>query len=448
MVNPSLEAHDWQVRESSLDPDALGVVESVFSLANGHVGVRGVLDETQPSTSRGTFMSGVYEHHPLSYPEGGYGHPENGQAIIGVADGTAIRLLVDGVPLDVRETPPERHERTLDLRAGTLHRETEWTTPGGHRMRLTSTRLVSLVQRSVTAVRYEVEALDAAVQVVVRSDLIVNGTPPQVENRDPRVAETLARPFRARISRCHDTGGVLVHRTRKSGIGVAAAVDHALDLPEGAAVSTQCDDDEVVTTVVADLRPGERVGLVKYLGHTRSLRDPADDLRDQVLAALDGARRRGWDGLLAEQRALLDEFWDSSAVELDGDPELQLALRFDLFQVLQSAACLSGAPIGAKGLTGSGYSGHTFWDIEGFVLPALTLLRPLDAARVLRWRASTLGPARERAEVLGLAGASFPWRTVDGSEVSAYWPASTAAMHVNADISRALTTTAPSTSSA
>ncbi|GGG48289.1 glycosyl hydrolase [Kocuria dechangensis] len=437
MVNPSFEARDWQVRESSLDPDALGVVESVFSLANGHVGVRGVLEERQPSTSRGTFMSGVYEHHPLSYPEGGYGHPENGQAIIGVADGTAIRLLVDGVPLDVRETPPERHERTLDLRAGTLHRETEWTTPGGRRMRLTSTRLVSLVQRSVTAIRYEVEALDSAVQVVVRSDLIANGTPPQVENRDPRVAEALARPFRARISRCHDTGGVLVHRTRNSGIGVAAAVDHALDLPGGAAVSTQCDDDEVVTTVVADLRPGERVGLVKHLSHARSPQDPADDLRDQALAALDGARRRGWDGLLAEQRALLDEFWDGSAVELDGDPELQLALRFDLFQVLQSAACLSGAPIGAKGLTGSGYSGHTFWDIEGFVLPALALLRPLDAARVLRWRASTLEPARERAEVLGLAGASFPWRTVDGCEVSAYWPASTAAMHVNADISRA-----------
>jgi trehalose/maltose hydrolase-like predicted phosphorylase len=165
--------------------------------------------------------------------------------------------------------------------------------------------------------------------------------------------------------------------------------------------------------------------------------DPSVDLQERALAGLDGARRRGWDGLLADQRSELDEFWDGADVELDSDPELQLAVRFDLFQLLQSAACVSGAPVGAKGLTGGGYSGHTFWDIEGFVLPALALLRPLDAARLLRWRSSTLDRARERAGVLGLAGASFPWRTIDGHEVSAYWPASTAAMHVNADIARA-----------
>lgn len=434
---PEHAAAAWHVRESALTPDDDGARESIFALANGYVGVRGTLDEAQPSVSRGTFMSGVYEYHPLSYPEGGYGHPDHGQAVIGVADGTTVRLQVDGVPLDVRETPPEEHDRVLDLRAGTVRRQTEWVTPRGARMRLTTTRVVSLVHRSVSAVRYEVEALDRAVQVVVRSDLVANGTPPKVHNSDPRVAEVLERPFQARLSRCHETGGVLVHRTHGSRIGVAAAVDHAVELPEGGAVSTQCDDDQVVTTLVTDLRPGERAGFVKYLCHVMSTDDPSVDLQERALAGLDGARKRGWDGLLADQRTELDEFWDGADVELDSDPELQLAVRFDLFQLLQSAACVSGAPVGAKGLTGGGYSGHTFWDIEGFVLPALALLRPLDAARLLRWRSSTLDRARERAAVLDLAGASFPWRTIDGNEVSAYWPASTAAMHVNADIARA-----------
>lgn len=437
MPTPPIDASAWQVRESALDPGARGAVESLFALANGCVGVRGTLDEAQPSSSRGTFMSGVYEYHPLSYPEGGYGHPEHGQAVIGVADGSTVRLQVDGVALDVRETPPEEHDRVLDLREGTLRRETEWRTPRGARMRLTSTRLVSLVQRSVSAIRYEVEAVDRAVQVVVRSDLVVNGTPPKVHNSDPRVAEVLERPFRARLSRRHATGGVLVHRTHGSGIGVAAAVDHAVELPDGGAVSTQGDDDQVVTTLVADLRPGERVGFVKYLCHVMSTDDPSVDLQERALAALDGARHRGWDGLLTAQRAELDEFWDGADVEVDSDPELQLAVRFDLFQLLQASACVNGAPVGAKGLTGGGYSGHTFWDVEGFVLPALALLRPLDAARLLRWRSSTLDRARERAQVLDLAGASFPWRTIDGHETSAYWPASTAAMHVNADIARA-----------
>lgn len=437
MPEPSNEASAWQVRESALDPVAGGALESVFALANGYVGVRGTLDEAQPSASRGTFMAGVHEYHPLSYPEGGYGHPEHGQAVVGVADGSTVHLQVDGVPLDLRESVPERHDRVLDLRAGTVCRETEWTTPGGARMRLTSTRLVSLVHRPVTALEYVVEALDRPVQVVFRSGLVVNGTPPKVENEDPRVAAALEKPFRPELHHRHDAGGVLVHRTAQSRIGVAAAVEHDVELPVGGAVSTQCDEDHVMTTVVADVGAGGTVRLVKYLCHSSAADDPADDLRGQVLAAMAGARRRGWDGLLADQRAELDDYWDGADVEIDSDPELQLAVRFDLFQLLQAAACVSRAPVGAKGLTGGGYSGHTFWDVEGFVLPALSLLRPRDAARLLRWRSSTLDRARERARVLDLGGASFPWRTIDGHETSAYWPASTAAMHVNADIARA-----------
>jgi alpha,alpha-trehalose phosphorylase len=156
-----------------------------------------------------------------------------------------------------------------------------------------------------------------------------------------------------------------------------------------------------------------------------------------VLEAMTHARQRGWRGLIDDQLGFLDQFWADADVEVEPDADLQLAIRFNLFQVLQASACLSEAPIGAKGLTGSGYSGHTFWDIEGFVAPTLTLLRPGAAARLLNWRASTLGAARQRAEVLGMKGASFAWRTVDGREVSAYWPASTAAVHLNAGISRA-----------
>src|SRR3712207_9337074 len=102
---------------------------------------------------RGTYLSGVYETHPLSYPEGGYGQPGEGQAMLTVADGTPLRLLVDGVPLDLREFELDVHERTLDLRAGTLDRRVRWTTPSGTSVEVSSRRLVSLVERSVCAVR-------------------------------------------------------------------------------------------------------------------------------------------------------------------------------------------------------------------------------------------------------------------------------------------------------
>src|SRR5207245_4087676 len=161
-------------------------------------------------------------------------------------------------------------------------------------------------------------------------------------------------------------------------------------------------------------------------------------LLDQVAAAVTSARLSGWDGLLADQQAFLEEFWSKSDVELEGDDEVQQAIRFSLFHVLQAGARGEDRPIPAKGLTGPGYDGHAFWDTEAFVLPLLTRTMPAAAASALRWRHSTLPIALERARVLGLEGAAFPWRTIDGPECSGYWPAGTAAFHLNADIADAV----------
>jgi trehalose/maltose hydrolase-like predicted phosphorylase len=423
------------VHEPHVDLGTLAAGESLFSLSNGYLGIRGTLDEVEPCGMRGTYLSGVHETHPLSYPEGGYGHPEEGQALLTVADGTPVRLLVDGLPLDVREVRPQVHERTLDLRAGTLDRRVRWTALSGTTMEVTSRRIVSLAERSVTAVRYEVRALDGPAHVVVRSELAAGEvTPTGVDNDDPRVAECLDNAFEPHAQIGHENGGALVERTRRSGITIAAAVGHEID---GGRVTPQVDEQHVVTTVAADLLAGQSLTIVKAVGYSWSYDAGSDSVLAEASAAVSSALDLGWDGLLAAQRAVLDELWTTADVEVDGDPELQQALRYAVFQLFCSAACISDAPVGAKGLTGMGYSGHTFWDVEGFVLPALALLRPDAAARLLRWRSGTLDSARDRAATLGRAGAAFAWRTISGPETSAYWPASTAAMHVNADIARA-----------
>ena len=114
-------------------------------------------------------------------------------------------------------------------------------------------------------------------------------------------------------------------------------------------------------------------------------------------------------------------------------------MRFALFHILQAGARGERRPIPAKGLTGPGYDGHAFWDTETFVLPVLTLTQPRSAADELVWRYSTLELAKQRARQLGQRGAAFPWRTISGEECSGYWPASTAAFHINADIAYAVT---------
>src|SRR3954451_6635219 len=130
----------WCIRESELRLDALGPTESVFTLSNGHLGVRGNLDEGEPHGLPGTYLNSVYERRPLPYAEAGYGYPESGQTIINVTNGKLIRLLVDDEPFDVRYGQLLRHERLLDLRGGTLHREAEWRSPAGQGIQVTSTR--------------------------------------------------------------------------------------------------------------------------------------------------------------------------------------------------------------------------------------------------------------------------------------------------------------------
>ena len=218
---------------------------------------------------------------------------------------------------------------------------------------------------------------------------------------------------------------------------MAAAMDHEVEVPGRVEVETNAGEDWARTTVICGLRPGQKLRIVKYLAYGWSSLRSRPALRDQAAGALTGARYSGWNGLLESQRTYLDDFWDSADVEVEGDPDIQQAVRFGLFHVLQASARTERRAIASKGLTGPGYDGHAFWDTEGFVLPVLTYTKPQAAADALRWRASILDLAKERAAQLDLEGAAFPWRTIRGQECSAYWPAGTAAWHVNADIAMA-----------
>jgi alpha,alpha-trehalose phosphorylase len=427
----------WQVREPSLEVDRLAQTESVFALANGHIGLRGNLDEGEPHIIAGTYLNSFYEQRPLPYPEGGYGYPEQGQTVVNVTDGKLIRLMVDDEPFHVGHGRVLAHERVLDLRDGMLRRRVDWESPAGRRVRIRSSRLVSFTQRAVAAVDYEIEAVDHEVRITCQSGLVANEEQPQ-ESKDPRVAAALDRPLVAVAQDTEQHGAVLLHRTRASGLLMGAGMDHAIEAPSDYDQETDVRGDWARTTVVTVLRPGERLRITKYLGYAWSSSRSPQALRDQVAAALTGARYAGWEGLTADQRAYLDDFWDAADVEIDGDPVLQQAVRFGLFHVLQAGARAERRAIGAKGLTGPGYDGHAFWDTEGFVLPLLTYVAPQAAADALRWRHSILGRARHRARTLGLAGAAFPWRTIHGEECSAYWPAGTAALHLNAVIARAV----------
>jgi alpha,alpha-trehalose phosphorylase len=435
--HPGFVVEPWAVRETELDLDRLAQTESVFALANGHIGLRGNLDEGEPFGLPGTYLAGFFEVRPLPYAEPAYGNPDAGQTVINVTNGKIMRLLVEDEPLDIRYGELRRHERVLDLRAGVLRRELEWVSPTGRAVRIASTRLVSFTQRAVVAIRYEVEALDGETPVVVQSQLVANEKLPLTES-DPRAAAALESPLRSVYSGASDVRAVLEHSTRASGLTMAAAMDHVIEGPSSTVTNAESFEDLARLLVTANLLPGEPLRVVKFVTYGWSSQRSPPAIIDQVAAATAEARHLGWEGLLAEQRSYLDHFWDRADVEIDGDAELQLAVRFGLFHTLQAGARAEQRAIAAKGLTGPGYDGHAFWDTESFVLPVLTYTAPQAARDALAWRHLTLELARARAVSLGLRGAAFPWRTIRGGECSGYWPAGIAAFHVNADIADAV----------
>ncbi|MFG3024281.1 glycoside hydrolase family 65 protein [Streptomyces sp. NPDC048254] len=437
ITHRSYAVEPWAVRETDLNLDVLAQSESVFALSNGHVGWRGNLDEGEPHGLPGSYLNGVHEVHPLPYAEAGYGYPESGQTVINITNGKILRLLVDDEPFDLRYGRLVTHERVLDLRRGVLERTCEWTSPAGSTVRVRSTRLVSLTQRAVAAVAYEVEAVDRRCRIVIQSELVANEQLPGA-NGDPRAAMALESPLEQEDDFASGRRLRLVHRTRRSGLRVAVAADHTVAGPGRTTTQAESDTDVARLTVTSVLEPGERLRVEKFVAHGWSGVRSLPAMADQVDAALAAAVHEGWQGLADEQRGYLDDYWSRADVEVDGDEEVQQAVRFALFHVLQAGARAEQRAIPAKGLTGSGYDGHAFWDTEMFVLPVLTHTAPGAVAEALRWRYNTLPAARERATQLGLDGAAFPWRTIAGSEGSAYWPAGTAAFHVNADVADAV----------
>ncbi len=437
ITQAQFDLEPWAIKETRLDRERLAQAESIFALSNGHIGLRGNLDEGEPHGMPGTYLNGFHEVRPLPYAEAGYGYPEAGQTILNVTNGKIIRLLVDDEPFDVRYGELKGHERALDLRAGVLRRVADWVSPANTRVRVTTTRLVSFSQRAVAAIEYVVEPVEQALRVVVQSQLVAN-EPLPTQPEDPRAAAALEKPLECQAAIARGLAALMAHSTRTSGLLMAAAMDHEIDGPPDTHSWSAAAADEASTTVATDLESGQRLRVVKYFTYGWSSQRSLPAVRDQVWAALAEARHTGWNGLVEAQREYLDDYWGRADVEIEGDTELQVAVRFSMFHCLQSAARAEKRATPAKGLTGPGYDGHTFWDTDTFVLPVLTYTVPSAARDALAWRHSILDLARTRASELGLRGAAFPWRTIAGQECSAYWPAGTAAFHINADVADAV----------
>ncbi|WP_291378951.1 glycosyl hydrolase family 65 protein [Demequina sp.] len=440
-------ADPWRLSETSFSDDDIGMTETLFSVGNGYLGLRGNVEEGHDFFSHGTFINGFHETWPIQHAEEAYGFARTGQTIVNVPDSKVIRLYVDDEPLLLSVADLIEYNRSLDMRDGVLTRDLLWRTPAGNRVRVRSRRMVSFTHRHVALMTFEVTLLDKEAPIAISSQVLnreagldeYRTNPDPTGKTDPRKAQTFAE--RVLEPRMHKEENGRIHlgfQTAHSDMTMAVAMEHWVDYEGDYECLSEVEEDYAKHLFRTQLKPGETFSLTKVVSYHTSRVVPARELADRCNRTLDRVSDEGADKQFEEQREWLDEFWARSDVEVGGDAALQQAIRWSLFQLAQAGARGDGNGISAKGVSGSGYGGHYFWDTEIYVVPFFTYTSPVIARNALRYRYRMLEAAEHRAAELAQRGALYPWRTINGEEASAYYAAGTAQYHIDADISYAI----------
>lgn len=433
----SIEVEPWKLHVDEAAPEFASALESLLALSNGWLGVRGVPEEGTPSYRPGVLLNGFYEIWPIVYGEEAYGFARTGQTILNVPDGSRIRLIADDAHFDPLHADLESYRRTLHLDTGVLERSAVWRLHDQTRVAIRSRRVASLVDRHLIGMTYEVEALDRPVEVTLSSELV---EPHHVESRDDsmdprrRHQEFTLRSTHREVT---EDGVLLAYETERSKLAMACGMAHVIR-SGGADVEVRDEGDVVRALFSATVTPGVPLRIEKFVGYHHSGTRFRGELLFRLRETLDDARRYGAHHVFDRHREVVEQFWREADVEIEGIADMEFALRFNLFHLMQATLRSEGQGVPAKGLTGEGYEGHYFWDTEMYLLPFLIYTRPMVARNLLvhRWR--MLPQAREWARELGHDGALFPWRTISGEEASANYATGTAQYHINADIAFAV----------
>jgi alpha,alpha-trehalose phosphorylase len=439
---------EWNVIEKKFNPSFLAQTETMLAVGNGYLGMRGCSEEGGPAGQEGTFINGFYESWPIVYGEEAFGYAKTGQTIVNATDTKIIKLYVDDEPFWLPNANMLSYDRRLNMKAGMLEREILWETPSGKQVLIKSKRLVSFQHRHLAAISYDVTVLNAQAPVVIASQMVTTHRENSKDDNDPRKAKAFKeKVLDPLMNLVQGRRVVLCHSTKNSKMKFGCGIDHHLETECSYAYKGESSEEfgQIVFTIEA--QPGQSIHLTKYMVYHTSHTASWEEVADRVERTLNRAVTMGFSSLQTGQQEYMDEFWERSDVQVTGlsesrakrsNVEIQQAIRFNLFHILQAAGRADTTGVAAKGVTGQAYEGQYFWDTEIYVMPFLIYTNPRMAKNLLSYRYRLLDKARARAKELSINGAMFPWRTINGDEASAYYAAGTAQYHINADIMYAL----------
>lgn len=423
----------YQVNHISLQQEELLLRETIFHNANGYIGVRGCFEEGYQeglTSIRGTYINGFYDFARMEQAEKLCGLIEEKQTILNVADTQTIRLYVDGEEFSLFEGTVEESRSTLDMEKGITLRHAVWTSPKGRKVEITVKRMTSFVRLPLFLIEYSVKALNFSGEIRLES---IHSA--EVENYynpdDPRVAGERAQYLQPSGMEEENGRTYLESRTVSSGLCVGTAVGH--QFPGKMSQEITAAGHAYTTVLRTEISEQETCTLYKYTVFADSIRE--QDCKSSAKKQLAEIMEINQKKLYQEQEEYLKTYWKQADLEIQGEEELNLAVHYNMYQLLQSVGKDRFCNITAKGLSGEGYEGHYFWDTEMYIQPYFLLTNPEITRNLISYRHTILDKAKENARILGHEkGALYPWRTIMGKECSGYYPSGSAAYHINGDI--------------
>lgn len=389
---------NWTVLTDRWMPEKQHHLETIFTIGNGYLSSRGVLDEGYPAERRTTFLHGVFDDIPIVFTELANA-PDWMEVVIGLA-GERFRLD-QGEVLSF--------ERSLDLRSGLLTRQVTWRSPQGRTTQLRFERFTSLADQHVAILRVSITPQDYEGEVEVQAGLAGDA-----DNEGYKHWDWLGQSAQGAELWLHVC-------TRKSKIELGMAARLTLISADPAQQDAWNVHNHPTHVLRVNARSGETVVAEKAVAlfTSRDGQPPLQAARSKI----HGLPLPAWDALWDLHRAAWENQWQTCDIEIEGDPEAQLAVRFSMYQLLIAAPRTDQrVNIGAKTLSGFGYRGHAFWDTEIFMLPFFTYTQPAIAQNLLSYRYFNLEGARRKAHDNGYKGAQFPWESAaTGDEVTPTW---------------------------
>ncbi|ANS76949.1 glycoside hydrolase [Paenibacillus yonginensis] len=426
-----LQVDPWAVIEEGFDPARSRVSESIFSLSNEYMGVRGYAEEGYGGdTLLGSYFNGLFEQMELAAHYKGI--IRSLRYMVNSVDWLYTRLTVDGETLDLSKSKFTDYRRKLDFRTGLYTREFTWHTNSGKILKLRFERLVSMTRAQVGGQRITLVPVNFSGKVQLRTGLDFS-----ILHEDQ--GKNLWRVIRKTPGSAQGLAGSLLGATLTTGNRLYSAF--AVHSDQIANAVPEEEEKYIGLALELQLEQGKEAVFDKLVSNVTDKQTGRSD--EEVWTsgseAADALNSLTLDELMEEQRTYWAHVWETSDIQIEGDPDNQQGIRFCIFQLVQTYhGDHPGFNIGAKGLTGEAYRGLAFWDTESYCLPFYIFNNPKAAKSLLEFRYQSLPQALERAKEVDCEGAFYPIATIDGTESCDLWQHSNLQLHVGTAIAYGL----------